>query len=399
MRSKPRPRSPSSASILASARSPSFVPLPVKNLIPLSRYGLWDAETTAARSSPSLRTSTAAAGVGRTPPSSASPPASATPAASAASSIGPDSRVSRTISTCGRGASSEAVAARPRASASSAVRNVPASPRTPSVPKSLRSVVTSAPSALAELRALASLLQTGLAPLLGARVAGQEAAPLELAAQLGVDLGQRPGDAVADSAGLAADAAAVDPDPHVDAVLVAGDHEWLDSRRLVQGAGEELLDRATVDDDLATAGKQGHAGDRVLAFAGRQVARVALHLGRCPAGGLLVLGVGGERRFAPRLLLRLGLQAGLLLGAQRPLVLLDRDRLQVGAGNRVLPLLGLRLLGGRLHHLGLLLLLWLLLPRLLLRGLLLVLRSLVVLLRLVGHHLVSIGCGFCATCG
>ena len=40
-----------------------------------------------------------AAGVGRTPPSSTSPPAAVTPAASAASSISPDSRVSRMIST------------------------------------------------------------------------------------------------------------------------------------------------------------------------------------------------------------------------------------------------------------------------------------------------------------
>ena len=62
----------------------------------------------------------AAAGVGSTPPSSASPPAAAIPAASAASSIGPDSRVSRTIRTCGRSASSAAVAARPSAVASSA---------------------------------------------------------------------------------------------------------------------------------------------------------------------------------------------------------------------------------------------------------------------------------------
>src|SRR5215212_2083974 len=45
--------------------------------------------------------SSGAAGVGRTPPSSTSPPALATPAASAASSISPDSRVSRMTSTRG----------------------------------------------------------------------------------------------------------------------------------------------------------------------------------------------------------------------------------------------------------------------------------------------------------
>ena len=116
--------------------------------MPLSWKGLWEAETTAARSRPRRRTSTAAAGVGRTPPISASPPAAATPAASAASSIGPDSRVSRMIRTWGRGASSEAVAARPRAVASSAVMNVPASPRTPSVPNSFLLASPATPESL-----------------------------------------------------------------------------------------------------------------------------------------------------------------------------------------------------------------------------------------------------------
>src|SRR3954469_12564977 len=161
--------------------------------MPLSANGLCDALSTAARSKPYARSRRGAAGVGRTPPSSASPPAAATPAASAASSIGPDSRVSRTIRTCGRAASSEAVVALPSAVANSAVRNVPASPRTPSVPKSLRSALTKPPSALAELRLLASLLEARLATLLDPGVPSQETPPLELAPQLGVDLGQRPG--------------------------------------------------------------------------------------------------------------------------------------------------------------------------------------------------------------
>ena len=54
-------------------------------------------------------------GVGSTPPSRAWPPAAATPAASAASSISPDSRVSRTISTCGACARETVAAARPSA--------------------------------------------------------------------------------------------------------------------------------------------------------------------------------------------------------------------------------------------------------------------------------------------
>ena len=58
---------------------------------------------TAASCRPWRRTSSGAAGVGSTPASSASPPAAVTPAAIADSSISPDSRVSRTIRTCGRG--------------------------------------------------------------------------------------------------------------------------------------------------------------------------------------------------------------------------------------------------------------------------------------------------------
>src|SRR5215218_9344200 len=243
-----------SASIWASTSSASFTPWPSKNLIPLSWKGLWEAETTAARSRSRRLTRIAAAGVGSTPASSASPPAAATPAASAASSIGPDSRGSRTIRTCGRSASSEAVAARPSAVASSALRKVPASPRTPSVPKSLRAVVNPLPSALAELRPLAGLLQPGLAALLDACVAGEEAPALEVAAQLGVDLGKCPGDPLAHRAGLAADAAAVDADADVDVALVAGDDQRLLDHRLVQRPREELLEVALVDHDLALPG-------------------------------------------------------------------------------------------------------------------------------------------------
>src|SRR3954454_21343394 len=323
------------------------MPRASKNLIPLSPKGLWEAETTAARSRPRRLTRIAAAGVGRTPASSASPPAAAIPAASAASSIGPDSRVSRTIRTCGRSASSDQVVARPRAVASSAVRKVPASPRTPSVPKSLRAVFTPLNSALAELRPLAGLLQTGLAALLDPGVAGEEAAPLEVAAELGVDLGQRAGNAVADRPGLAADAAAVDADADVDVALVAGDHERLLDDRLVQGPREELLEVTLVDFDLAVAGQDGDAGDRALAFAGGKEASAFLHFRRGAAGGRGVglLG-GGELGFATGFLFFLGFEPRFLLGAQLGFVRLDQDRLQVGSRDDVFFLLfGLRGLG------------------------------------------------------
>src|SRR3954468_13944704 len=308
------------ASISASTSSASLIPRRSKNLIPLSPNGLWEAETTAARSRPRRLTRIAAAGVGSTPARSASPPAAAIPAASAASSIGPDSRVSRTIRTCGRSASSVEVVARPRAVASSAVRKVPASPRTPSVPKSLRAVFTPSKSALGELRALTGLLQAGLAPLLDPGVAGEEAAALEVAAQLGVDLGQGPGDTVADRPALAADAAAVDADADIDVALVAGDDEWLLDDRLVQGPREEFLEAALVDHDLAVAGEESDAGDRVLAFTGGEEASAFLHFRRSPADrGVGVLG-GGELSFASSFLFFLGFEPRFLLSAQLRLV-------------------------------------------------------------------------------
>src|SRR5436305_5959613 len=166
---------------------------------------------TAAKCRPWRRTSSGAAGVGSTPASSASPPAAVTPAAIADSSISPDSRVSRTISTCARlpfvPASQRSTAARASFSASSAVRKSPARPRTPSVPKSWRAIERR--SALGELRPLARLLQAGLLALLHSRVAREEAAALELAAQVGVGLEQGTRDAVPQGPGLSRDAATV----------------------------------------------------------------------------------------------------------------------------------------------------------------------------------------------
>src|SRR6478736_3082670 len=135
------------------------------------------------------------------------------PAARAASSISPDSRVSRMTSTRGASLSDCSVAARPRASASSAVSSSPATPRTPSVPKSWRA---KAPGlALAELRTLARLLQAGLLALLDARVAREEAA------QVGVGLQKGTADAVAQGARLRGHAAAVHAGDDVHARLVA----------------------------------------------------------------------------------------------------------------------------------------------------------------------------------
>src|SRR3954452_2190583 len=110
-----------------------------------------------------------------------------------------------------------AVAARPNARARSAVSLEPTSPRTPSVPKSLRA---KARLALGELRPLAGLLQACLLALLGARVARQVAAALQLATQVRVGLQQSAGDAVAQRAVLSGHAAAGHRRDDVHAVLV-----------------------------------------------------------------------------------------------------------------------------------------------------------------------------------
>src|SRR3954470_22787221 len=64
--------------------------------------------------------------------------------------------------------------------------------------------------ALRELRALTGLLETRLLALLHARVTGEEAVALELAAQVRVGFDERPGDAVTQRHRLRRDAAAVD---------------------------------------------------------------------------------------------------------------------------------------------------------------------------------------------
>src|SRR5947199_502602 len=178
---------------------------------------------------------------------STSPPAAVTPAASAASSISPDSRVSRMISTRGRSAGACSVTVLPSPSARSAVRTSPATPRTPSVPNSLRAIAWSAALPLAELRPLARLLQAGLLALLDAGVARQEAAALELGAQVRVGFEQRPRDAVAQRAGLRADAAAVHARDDVHAVVVADRLQRLADRTLQGRAREELFEAAAVD--------------------------------------------------------------------------------------------------------------------------------------------------------
>src|SRR5688500_15523063 len=218
--------------------------------------------------------SSGAAGVGRTPPSRTSAPAAVAPAAMPASSMGPDSRVSRMPRTWGGppepSAAARRTAAAARPSASWAVTFSPATPRTPSVPKSRRAKRLP----LGELRPLAGLLEAGLLALLLARVAREEAAALELAAQVGVGLDERAGDAVAQRAGLGGRAAAVQRGHDVHARLVAHGLQRLADVALQGGTREVGVQLAAVDRVRAAAGSQDDARDGGLALAGGAVARV-----------------------------------------------------------------------------------------------------------------------------
>src|SRR5947209_13261015 len=176
------------------------------------------------------------------------------------------------IRTWGRGAWASAVAARARARASSGLSRSPATPRTPSVPNSLRATAAGARSALGELRPLAGLLQAGLLALLGARVAREEAAALELAAQIGVGLQQRARDAVTQRPGLGGDAASVHARDDVHALLVAHRLQRLADSALQRRPREVHVQRLAVDRVGAVARLERDTRDGGLALAGGAVA-------------------------------------------------------------------------------------------------------------------------------
>src|ERR671914_412314 len=79
--------------------------------------------------------------------------------------------------------------------------------------------------ALRVLRGLPSLLEAVLAAFLLTRIAGEQALTLELRPEPGVELDQRPGDAVAERPGLTAHPAARQAGDDVELLLLAGDAE------------------------------------------------------------------------------------------------------------------------------------------------------------------------------
>src|SRR5882724_346806 len=257
----PGPSASSSASISSSAASLSFRPSRSKTLIPLYSGGLCEAETTTPRSS----ASSATAGVGSTPASTALPPASTTPRANASSSSGPDPRVSRPTKT--RPPFDQSVAALPSRSTSSVVRSSPTIPRTPSVPKYSRTATL----AFAELRCFAGLVEASLLALDDPGVPLEEAGALERLAQVRIGLDERAGDPVAHRPGLAARAAAVDAHSHVERALDACDLQRGHRQLAVREAGKVVLDRPPVEPGAAVTGAQDHPRNGGLALTGSLV--------------------------------------------------------------------------------------------------------------------------------
>src|SRR5207245_2157967 len=103
--------------------------------------------------------------------------------------------------------------------------------------------------ALRELRRLARALQTGLLPLLRARIAREQPRLAQDPAMLGVDLEERPRDGVPDRAELPGFATAVHLHHRVEATGGVRDDERLDRRLGIAVASEVLLERLAVDHD------------------------------------------------------------------------------------------------------------------------------------------------------
>src|SRR5688572_12302975 len=247
--------------------------------MPLSSYGLCEAETTAPIA-PRRAASNAIAAVGATPMRITSTPSDESPATNAASSIGVEMRLSPP--TTAVDAPSTRAAARPRSSAKEAVSSVLARPRTPSVPNC---TADSPGSALGELLRLAGLDEAVLLALLLPRVAGEEAGLLQDDPLLGVELSERAGDRHAQRAGLAGHAAAVDRRLDVVRLGNLGNAQRLGDDHPLGGGREVDVERTPVDRDVTGALAQAGAGDGLLAAAGGLRERLGCHESAVPRLG------------------------------------------------------------------------------------------------------------------
>lgn len=114
-------------------------------------------------------------------------------------------------------------------------------------------------------------MQTDLLALDFTGVAGHEACLAQFRLQRFVVLHQRAGDAQADGAGLAGDAAAGGRHSDVEGFGVLGQLQRLAHDHATGFAAEELVQRTTIDRDVASALAQEHAGGGGLATAGAVV--------------------------------------------------------------------------------------------------------------------------------
>src|SRR5512132_4012399 len=131
--------------------------------------------------------------------------------------------------------------------------------------------------ALAELRSLARLVQAGLLALDDASVAREEPLTLQRNAHLRVGLHERTRDAMPDRARLARLAPAVHAHAQVVRRRGLGHLEGCEHHLLMHGAGEVVLQRATVDPRLPVARPQDHPRDRRLPLSGAEVLRDLAH--------------------------------------------------------------------------------------------------------------------------
>src|SRR4051812_31421534 len=153
-------------------------------------------------------------------------------------------------------------------------------------------------SALAVLRGLAGLLQTGLLALDRTVVAAEEAGLLERAAVVvDVRLVQRTGDTETERTGLTGDTATRDAGDDVVAALELEHLEGLVHFLLVHLVREVVLEGATVDLPLAGARNDPDTGDGVLATAQAGGRLRLAEVGRHGLRGVLALdghlGLGG----------------------------------------------------------------------------------------------------------
>src|SRR5205085_11278723 len=112
------------------------------------------------------------------------------------------------------------------------------------------------------------LLQTVLAPFLLPRVPREESFRLERRAERRIDLDERASDPVPQRAGLAADAAAVQPGDHVEFFLAPDETERALHDHAVRPGREVVLERPSVEPVLAFARNEPDPNHSLFAATG-----------------------------------------------------------------------------------------------------------------------------------